>query len=325
MIYDIHTHIIGLESGRAGNYIAPPRRLNWVLRLTLGQVLRRLPPMPGAGPDERLRHLVRQWVGECAADRVVLLALDGVYRRDGSPDLERTQFIVSNDYVADLAAGQPKILFGASIHPYRKDALEELDRVVARGACLVKWLPSAQNIAPDDPLCEAFYDRLVHHRIPLLSHTGVEHTLAKFSDALNDPWRLEAALRRGVTVIAAHCGTRVFLYERSRFGQWAKLAREYPNLYGDLSAFGLPLHGRELRQILNDPVLLAKAVYGSDCPITPQPLWYVMWLGWRKARALRAIANPLDKVYETMKALGVPEEVFRRGESLLRLPEGGAR
>lgn len=326
MIYDIHTHIIGLESGRAGNYLCPSRQMNFVLRLVMGKVLKRLPPAPGAGDDERLQRLVVQWVNESAVDRVVLLALDGVYRPDGTPDLDQTQFIVSNDYVADLAAGHPRLLFGASIHPWRKDALAELDRAAARGACLVKWLPSAQNIAPDDPRCDAFYERLAHHQIPLLSHTGVEHTLAKFSDTLNDPARLERALRRGVTVIAAHCGTRVFLYERSRFAQWAKLAREYPNCYGDLSAFGLPLHGRELRAILKDPVLLSKVLYGSDCPINPQPLWYLPWLGWRKAQELRAITNPLDKVYQTIRALGVPDEVFSRAGRVLRLPaQGGVR
>lgn len=324
MIYDIHTHIIGLESGRAGNYLCPTQRMNMALRIVLGNVLRRLPRLPGASDDERLQRLILDWVNESWVDRVVLLALDGVYRRDGTPDLEQTQFIVSNDYVADFAAGQPKLLFGASIHPWRKDALEELDRVVERGACLIKWLPSTQNIAPDDPLCNAFYERMAQHRIPLLCHTGVEHTLAKFSDALNDPWRLEPALRRGVNVIAAHCGTRIFLYERSRFGQWAKLAREYPNCYGDLSAFGLPLHGRELRRILDDPVLLSKTLYGSDCPIPPQPLWYVMRLGWRRAQELRAIANPLEKAHLTMRALGVPQEVFSRAEDLLKLPAGSA-
>lgn len=320
MIYDIHAHIIGLKSGQSGNYLCPPERMNWVLRIVLRNVLSRLPLAEGASADERLQKLILKWVNESQVDRVVLLALDGVYRRDGAPDLEQTQFIVSNDYVADFVVGQPKLLFGASINPYRKDALEELDRVVARGACLIKWLPSAQGIAPDDPQCTAFYERMAYHQIPLLTHTGVEHTLAKFSDALNDPVRLVPALRRGVTVIAAHCGTRIYLYERSRFGQWAKLAREYPNFYGDLSAFGLPLHGRALRRVLDDSVLLSKVLYGSDCPIRPLPLWYVMWFGWRRANELRTISNPLDKTYLMMKELGVPEQVFSRAESLLKLP-----
>ena len=33
------------------------------------------------------------------------------------------------------------MLFGASVHPYRHDALDELERCVAGGAVLMKWLP----------------------------------------------------------------------------------------------------------------------------------------------------------------------------------------
>jgi len=118
-----------------------------------------------------------------------------------------------------------------------EQALEELRRVAARGACLVKWLPSAQNIRPDDPRCFPFYEALAALGMPLLSHTGCEHTLAAYPDAFNAPLRLVPALERGVTVIAAHCGTRLFLHERSWFGQWRELALRHPNLYGDLAAF----------------------------------------------------------------------------------------
>lgn len=325
MIYDIHAHIIGLESGHDGNYVCPARRMNLTLRIVLGRVLRRLPREAGASPDDRLRQFIYHWIDECRVDRIVMLAMDGVYRRDGTADLDNTQMIVSNDFTAKFAAGHPKLLWGASIHPYRKDTIAELDRVVGMGACLIKWLPSAQNIPPDDPRLNEFYDRLVFHRIPLLSHTGPEHTLARFSDELNLPRRLEPALRRGVTVIAAHCGTRMFLYERSQFGEWAEMAMKYENMYGDVSAFCLPLHGGPLKRILREPKLLEKIVYGSDAPIPAWALWYAPRIGVKKALKLGGITNPLDKIYEMMKAMGVPDGVFSRGESLLRMPAGGAK
>src|SRR5262245_21691963 len=73
-------------------------------------------------------------------DAVVLLAFDAVYDRDGNRS-KRTQFHVTNDYVASLCERYPQLLFGASVHPYRKDAVAELERCVARGAVLLKWLP----------------------------------------------------------------------------------------------------------------------------------------------------------------------------------------
>lgn len=320
MIYDIHAHIIGLKSGEGGNYLCPPSQMNLILRILLRRMLARMESTAGESTGDGIETTLRQWIGESQVDRVVLLALDGVYRQDGAPDWDNTQIIVGNDYVADFAGRDPKLLFGASVHPYRKDALEELDRVVARGACLIKWLPSAQGIAPDDPRCTAFYERMAYHKIPLLTHTGVEHTLAKFSDALNDPKRLVPALRRGVNVIAAHCGTRMYLYERSRFGQWARLALEYPNLYGDISAFGLPLHGWALRRILKDSELCAKVLYGSDFPISAMPLWHVFRLGWRKAVALHRLQNPIEKALRFIKETGLPDAVFSRAGSLLKLP-----
>lgn len=320
MIYDIHAHIVGMESGASGNYLCPARRMNLPLRILLAGARRRAAEMNSTSLDEGLCRLIGQWADESRVDRIVLLALDGVYHRDGKPDLERTQVVVGNDYVADCAAGHPKLLFGASIHPYRRDALEELDRAAGRGACLIKWLPSAQRIDPDDPVCERFYERLALHGIPLLSHTGPEHTLARFSNSLNDPRRLAGALRRGVTVIAAHCGTRMYLYERSWFGAWAEMTRRFPNFYGDLSTFALPLRGGPWRRILKDPHLLSRVVYGSDFPTPAMPLWYGPTLGWRRARELNGMENPFDKTLRTLERLGAPQEVFSRAGELLRLP-----
>src|SRR5262249_10766831 len=74
-------------------------------------------------------------------DRVVLLAFDAVYDREGNRDDARTHLYVKNDYVAGLCARHPELLFGASVHPYRKDAVAELERCVGLGAVLLKWLP----------------------------------------------------------------------------------------------------------------------------------------------------------------------------------------
>ncbi len=330
MIYDIHAHVAGLSSGRNGNYLCPRNRMSLPLRIIVKRMHNLLPRETAVSADDEINRMVRNWITESKVDYVVLLALDGVYGRDGRQDLEHTKVIASNDFVAELADSHAKLLFGASIHPFRKDALEELDRVVQRGACLIKWLPSVQNIAPDDPLCFPFYERMAHYGIPLLSHTGIEHTLAEFDDSLNDPERLREALERGVTVIAAHCGTCMFLYERSYFNQWMRLAKEHEKFFGDLSAFALPLHGGPLRRILNDSELLSKVLYGSDFPLPAMPMWSVRRLGWRSAMRIRLMTNPFDKTLLMMQELGIPGEVFSRAEKLLRLPltqkapEGGA-
>src|ERR1700722_18192945 len=110
-------------------------------------------------------------------DAAVVLAFDAVYDLDGNIDLPNTHLYVTNDYVIELASRHPKILFAASVHPYRKDAVAELERCVAAGAVMIKWLPITQDFNPADARCILFYEALAHLNIPLLSHTGWEHAL----------------------------------------------------------------------------------------------------------------------------------------------------
>jgi predicted TIM-barrel fold metal-dependent hydrolase len=318
MRYDIHVHVPVLDDPEGRNHLCPPRRRSLLLHHLVRRA-RRIRREAG-GREDAVRARLDAWMRESRVDRFVLLAIDAAHADDGSPDLANTRASIHNDYVAEWAAAHPKALFGASVHPLRKDALDELDRVAARGACLVKWLPSAQNIAPDDERCIPFYERLAALGLPLLSHAGVEHTLPAFDDDLNAPRRLRLALRRGVTVIAAHCGAPLFLHERSAFGEWRRMALEHPRFFGDVSGFALPVHGGPRRAILRDPDLAAKIVFGSDFPAQAFPLWCLSpWRTWT-GPGLRRVRNPFDRAAATLAALGVPEAAFTRAGSLLRLP-----
>jgi predicted TIM-barrel fold metal-dependent hydrolase len=229
--------------------------------------------------------------------------------------------VTDNDFVAGLAAAGGKCLFGASVHPYRRDALVELERLIELGACLVKWLPSAQNIQPDHSRCFLFYDLLARHKVPLLSHTGGEHTLKTFPNSLSDPRRLVPALERGVTVIAAHCGTSLFLHEKSYFRAWQEMALRHENFYGDISAFGVITRIWRLGALLRSPQLAAKCVFGSDFPVPPWPLSCLGKISVKKALEIRRTRNYFNQSVALMKAAGVTDEIFARGGRLLRLPD----
>jgi len=320
MIYDLHVHLAGTGGEGSGNYLAPAFRRRYAYRRLVQ--LYKFPAGTFDRPDAD-RQIARQiinYIDASVVDRAVLLALDAAYHEDGTRDLDRTLLVTDNEFVANLAAAHEKILFGASLHPYRHDALSELDWVIHRGACLVKWLPGAQNIQPDHPRCFPFYDALAHHRLPLLCHTGPEHTLKAFSNTLNDPCRLIPALERGVTVIAAHCGARIFPHEKSYFKSWQEMALRYEHFYGDISAFGVPARIWQLRQLLKTPALTAKLVFGSDYPAPQMPLSSFGPLRLRPALKVRRHANPFDQAIAMMRAAGVPDPVFTRAEHLLRLP-----
>lgn len=319
MIFDLHVHVAGSDR-KKGNRIAPAFRRRLAFKFFAWQFGFSEEELDQDGFDERMSQRTLAWLSDSQVGRAVLLALDRAYHEDGTPDEIRTLLVTDNDFVADLVDAHEKTLFGASVHPYRRDAISELERLIERGACLVKWLPGAQNIQPDHPDCIPFYEALAHHGIPLLCHTGGEHTLKAFPNTLNDPRRLIPALERGVTVIAAHCGTRLFLHEKSYFDAWCEMALRYENFYGDLSAFGVITRTWPLRTLLKDPRLASKLVYGSDFPVMPILLSCIGTLGVRRALELRKVANPLDQAYLTMKSLGVTEEIFSRAEKLLRIP-----
>jgi hypothetical protein len=325
MIYDLHVHVAGIGSGGSGNFLSPAFQRRYAFRRLVHCL--KLPPEAITWPDcdNQIARRILDWVDGSVVDRAVLLAFDAAYRDDGMRDHDHTLLVTGNDFVADLAATHKKILFGASLHPYRRDAVVELERLIGRGACLVKWLPGAQNIQPDHPRCLPFYDALAHHRIPLLCHTGVEHTLKAFPNTLNDPRRLIPALKRGVAVIAAHCGTRIFLHEKSYFRSWQEMALRYERFYGDISAFGMVTRIWLLRQMLKSPALTAKLVFGSDFPVPQMPLTCIGPVSFRRALELRRMTNPFDQAVAMLKAAGVPDAVFARAEQLLRIPQDKQR
>ena len=271
---------------------------------------------------ETERALERALVTELDAtpelDAAVVLAFDAVYTTDGVVDEANTHLWVTNDYVAELARRHPKMLLGASIHPYRRDAVAELERCAKEGAVLVKWLPITQGMDPSDSRCYPLYEAMGSLGIPLLCHTGGEKTLPNINTALADPALLRPALERGVTVIAAHCGTRSVPGERCFVDGFVRMAKEHERFFGDTSALNLPTRAYAYRRVLDDPEVRAKLVHGSDWPIPPIPM--PRYVGWRGAARLMRERNAIRRDVAIKRALGLTEsEYWERAASLLRL------
>lgn len=324
MLYDVHVHVAQLH-----RHETTDRFLLHRPNLYIRMFLRQLGISSAAGADPAINGMIRQrlleWASSSSINRFVLLAMDGVYGPGGQASVAQTRLVVDNDFVADLAQSHPSLLFGASIHPYRVDALDELRRVVGRGACLVKWIPSTQRIGLDDVRCTPFYDLLAHFGVPLLVHTGNEHATSRGRNHWNAPALLRHPLSRGVKVIAAHCGARIFLHERCYFKSFCRMALEHEHLYGDVAAFGIPTRISALRRLQGNPALMAKVVYGSDFPAITMARWFVLSIGRKAVRQILHEANPLEVPYLLMRKMGLSDEAFHRAGKLLRLPpsEGG--
>jgi predicted TIM-barrel fold metal-dependent hydrolase len=267
MVIDCHVHVCAASPGHGSMSQSlldsiPFRFMRW--RLGLGKF--------GPETERQLEALLAQTITETTRlDAAVVLAFDAVHDGDGRYVAEKTHLYVTNDYVIELSRRHPNMLFGASVHPYRKDAVQEIERCVKAGAVLLKWLPNTQCFNPADARCIPFYEALAHHKLVLLSHTGGEKSLPVLDKTVGDPLLLEPALKRGVTVIAAHCGTRSGLADPDYLAQFLRLARQYEHFYGDTSALNLPMRSYAYKQILADKVVREKLVHGSDWPILPVP------------------------------------------------------
>src|SRR3954447_13203901 len=223
MILDVHVHTCAASPGHG--FVSqrlfkslPFRFMRW--RLGLGDY--------GPGTERELEQkLVETIDGAEKLDAAVILAFDAVHDKEGRFDDANTHLYVTNDYVIELCRANPKMLFGASVHPYRRDAVAELERCVRAGAVLMKWLPIVQGMDPADERCIPFYEALAHHRLPLLCHTGGERSLPNIDFSLAGPLLLEPAVRRGVTVIAAHGGTRSAPGETDFLPQFVRMAHEH--------------------------------------------------------------------------------------------------
>jgi predicted TIM-barrel fold metal-dependent hydrolase len=258
-----------------------------------------------------------------------LLAFDKHYRRDGSIDLEKTEFYVPNDYVFELAARYPDLFVpNMSVNPYRPDAIGELEKWAQRGARVVKWLPNAMGIDPSDPQCDPFYEKMKELDLILLSHGGEEKAVeAEEDQKLGNPLLLRRALDHGVKVIVAHCaglGTNEDLDSKDRrrvdnFDLFLRLMDEkrYEGLvFGEISAMtqfnrvGKPLH-----TILSREDLHQRLVNGSDYPlpavnilIRTRPLVKQGFLNASEGECLREIYNynPLLFDFVLKRALRLP-------------------
>lgn len=320
-VLDFHTHLAGIGQGGTGCYIEPRKfesLLYKLLRKQLGIYDAHREGRLDEAYLERLRRDAALGREHGTLDGAVVFAHERVYLDSGELAAEGQELHVPNDYLfrcCEQAGGL--FLPAMSVHPYRKDALDECHRWIERGAVALKWLPNSQGMDPRDRRCLPIYDLLAAKKVPLIAHTGGEHVVRIRRAELGNPEILRPALDRGVTVIVAHCGTASGIFDQHWLPAFCGLARKYPNCYGDNSAFNTPGRARWNTRILKEDGIAEKLVHGSDYPVPPTPWWMLLRLGYRRCRELSRVWSFLERDVQIKRALGYPETVFTNGSRLL--------
>jgi hypothetical protein len=304
------------------------RAMRWLLgidgRLPRGEAL-----------DRRLEQVyAAHLLAPGPIERYVLLAFDWYHTREGRrPPLPRdrdspgSDIYTSNSLVADLCRRYPqRFLFGASIHPYRPDAVACVDEVFAAGACLIKWLPLNQNIDITDPRTLRVLRRCRELGLPLLVHYSEEFTLSTQHPEYQSVEPLLEVLRRlrsegGIPpVIVAHAATPNSPWaERGTFERFLDaLGGEFAEepLYADISALAAPVKTGFLRRLARQQELHAKLLFGSDFPV-PLGMFRLRRDLGRDYRRIAAEPSWPQRMVAICRHVGFNEIVFHRAAGLL--------
>jgi len=344
---DLHVHLFGQGPGPGGPFVSSTAR-SWLHPYRMLQYRVYLSASGISGEERvseqyvtRLTDLIRHMDG---SSRFFIYAMDMHYRPDGTPDPAETPFYIPNDYVMDLAERFPNMFVPVvSIHPYRPDAVTELERWAQRGCRYVKWLSTSQGIDPSSPRIEPFYLKMREHGMVLLAHTGEE--LAVFSgegQEFGNPLLLRKPLDLGVTVVALHSATFGKSIDldspgRERVPSFDLLLRlmDEPRyaglLFGDLAGITFFNHSAEaLATLLSRDDLHPRLVNGSDYPL-PAINFLVMTgklarrgfitPGERKALDEIYRYNPLLFDFVLKRTIRDPETGRRFSPSVFMLPK----
>ena len=281
---DCHTHIMGLGANGTGCWMNPDI-LSWKQPIDHFKTMiyincSGIENMENAD-QEYLNRFIRLVDDFPYGGRFMLLALDKVYNKDGSENLKDTKFYVPNEYIYKLYQADPERFIPCiSVHPYRKDATDELEKWAKRGVRAVKWLPNSMGMDPSDDLCEPFYEKMREHDMVLLGHAGEESAIEviKFKQYGN-PLLFRKPLEMGVKVIMAHCaslGTGIdiessFKKPTKYYKLFLRLMEEkkYEGLlFADISAMTqINRMGMPLRTMLKRKDLHHRLINGSDYPL----------------------------------------------------------
>jgi mannonate dehydratase len=284
-VWDSHAHLIGTGDSGSGVYVNPKTES----LLNPGEYARRLFFLNAGCAHEAKRSVDLAYVermhnlvdGLRPGVKLLLLAFERTHGEDGSPDLARTGFWVPDAYARDTAKAHPAYFeWAASIHPYRADCVEALERAKREGARAVKWIPSVMGMDPASPRCDRFYAAAAKLNVPIISHAGEERAVIGGNQEYGNPLRLRRPLDAGVRVVVAHCASMgqdidldkgehgPYVDSFSLFARLFDVEKYKRHLFADISAMTqVNRAGPALAKVIEREDWHPRLLNGSDYPL----------------------------------------------------------
>jgi hypothetical protein len=184
-------------------------------------------------------------------------------------------------------------------------------------AVAMKWLGPMQKFDPTDPAHDRFYDQVRELGLPLIIHSGCEHTFPGMAQHFGNPKLYEGLIKRGIPVIFSHCGTGSFLFPQHDYSrEFVEMVERYDNVYGDTSAFASLVRRKEMRRFAADRYV-GRIVHGSDFPVPTNAYPFLRELGFAGTLALDTIRHPFDRDVRVKRRMGMPDACFDMAYTIL--------
>jgi predicted TIM-barrel fold metal-dependent hydrolase len=314
-VVDVHVHLAGLTGDPSGCHISRrmQRSVNYRGLLLLNRINPSDPTMATRRYADRMQDLVES---ATEIDYACVFAMDGVYDAGGEFRPDESHLYVPNAYVFEVCARSPKLLPVISINPQRKDAMAELARW-GPWAVAMKWLGPMQKFDPTDPAHDRFYDQIRELGLPLIIHSGCEHTFPGMDQQYGNPALYKGIVKRGIPVIFSHCGTGSFLFPKHDYSQaFIAMVERHDNVYGDTSGFASLVRSKELRRFAAERYV-GRILHGSDFPVPTNAYPFLRQLGFAGTLALDAIRHPFDRDVRVKRRMGLPDSCFDTAYTIL--------
>lgn len=312
---DLHVHLAGVAGDDSGCFVSPRMKgtITYRALLKLVGVDPRDPRRANETYAERLSELLNT---SQELDYACIFAMDGVYDAQGELVPTDSHLYVPNSYVFEVCRPNPKLLPVISVNPQRRDALEELERW-GDLAIALKWLAPLQKFDPSLPRYADFYATLKRLDLPVIAHTGCEHTFPGMHQDLGNPALYEALLKTGVPVVFSHCGTGSIRFPAHDYSDsFANMLDRYDNAFGDTSAFCNFMRFKQIRRFSSDRYV-GRVLHGSDFPVPSNAVYFLGQLGFGGVLKLEGLQNPLDRDVRIKRQMGMPEASFTYAYELL--------
>ena len=311
MRIDGHVHFVGDGSNESGCWLRSSTLLDRIVEPIVKAQAGISKSSRQLGVDQAYEERLIGLIDDSLLDAVLLLAMDYPYDEDGNCLKKKAKFYVPNDHVLGLAKKKAQIIPACSIHPARKNAIQELERCAEQGAKVLKLLPNCHNVDCSDTRYRIFWERLAKLNMPFLAHTGGEFSVPVLNAKFADPRILRLPLECGVKVIAAHGAGKSGLWDPDYTADLLRMMDEFANLFTDNSALASPNRWRTIPALL-DPKIQSRVIHGSDFPIPSGGLgpWMGKLLSGADYSKSRKIKNPLERDVFIKKAIGFKENTF---------------